>query len=70
MGISKHPKCPERFPLGCALCRSEKLSVLVKESNSAGFNLEKRDDMMAKHGGINNLEERDKFIRGRRQTIE
>lgn len=27
--ISTHPKAPEKFPLGCSICRSEKLSMIV-----------------------------------------
>ena len=45
LGISSHPKAPTKFPLGCSLCRSEKMEVLVKESGQAGFNIEKRNDM-------------------------
>jgi hypothetical protein len=39
--------------MGCSLCRSEKLEILVKETPSAGFNVERRDDLMKKHGHIN-----------------
>ena len=46
LGISSHPKATTRFPLGCSLCRSEKLEVLVKESGNGGFNVEQRDDMV------------------------
>lgn len=65
LDISTHPKAPTKFPLGCSLCRSEKLEVIVKESNAGGFNLEKRDDLMAKHGHINaRVDERMPVIRG------
>jgi len=55
--ISEHPRAPAKYPMGCSLCRSEKLSVLVREADVAGFNVEKRNDLMAKHGHINNREE-------------
>jgi hypothetical protein len=48
--------------MGCALCRSEKLEVLVREADVAGFNVENRQDMMAKHGGINNQQELGRHI--------
>ena len=62
LGISSHPAAPEKYPLGCALCRSSKLEFIVKETQAAGFNLEKRDDMMAKHGGINNEHEQNAYL--------
>lgn len=54
LGISYHPKAPTKYALGCSLCRSEKLEIIVKEAGSAGFNVEKRNDMMNKHGNVNN----------------
>jgi len=51
--ISHHPKAPARYPMGCSLCRSQKLEMLVKEAPSAGFNVEQRNDLMKKHGHIN-----------------
>ena len=48
LGLAKHPKADmERnkssFPLGCSLCRSEKLGVIAdKEDASTGVSLEKR----------------------------
>lgn len=45
LGISRHPQATQKYPLGCSLCRSEKMEVLVRESGSGGFNVEKRDDM-------------------------
>ena len=39
-----------KYALGCGLCRSEKLSVIVRPSKSAGVNLETRDEMKSKHG--------------------
>ena len=51
--------------MGCSLCRSEKLAFLVKETDSSGFNLEKRDDLMKKHGHINvPVHERMNLVRG------
>lgn len=65
LGISSHPKGPTKFPLGCALCRSEKMEVLVKESGEGGFNIEKRDDMKSKFGHINvNVHERMNVVKG------
>ena len=55
LGIYQHPKADldvkkSKFPLGCSLCRSEKLSVIVRPSPSAGINIETREDMKQKHG--------------------
>ena len=65
--ISKHPKGPAKFALGCSLCRSEKMEQIVREPlGGGGFNVEKRTDLMHKHGHINvNLDERMNVIRGR-----
>ena len=57
LGISSHPACPTKFPLGCSLCRSEKMEILVKDTGKGGFNVEQRNDMMSKHGAINNQAE-------------
>lgn len=54
LGISNHPAAPAKFPLGCSLCRSEKMEILVRDTGKGGFNVEQRDDLMAKHGKINN----------------
>lgn len=68
LGIIKHPKAPTKFPLGCSLCRSEKMEILVKDSGKGGFNVENRGDMMAKHGHINvNVGERMDIVRGQPQ---
>lgn len=61
--ISSHPRAPTKYALGCALCRSEKLEVLVREADVAGFNVEKREDLMKKHGGINNHGELNNYVR-------
>ena len=53
LGISSHPVAPTKYPLGCSLCRSEKMEFLVKDTGKGGFNVEQRNDMMAKHGAIN-----------------
>ena len=55
LGIYEHPKADldvkkSKFPLGCGLCRSEKLSVIVRPTKSSGFNSETRADMKSKHG--------------------
>lgn len=56
LGIFKHPKADldvrkSKYPLGCSLCRSEKLSVIVRPSiSNGGVNLETRDHMKNKHG--------------------
>ena len=67
--ISKHPKGPGKFALGCSLCRSEKLEEIVREPlGGGGFNIEKRNDLLHKHGHIDvNLDERMNVIRGRQQ---
>jgi len=57
LGISNHPAAPAKFALGCSLCRSEKMEILVRDTGKGGFNVEQRDDLMAKHGKINNQTE-------------
>ena len=64
LGVSNHPIATNKYALGCSLCRSEKLEVLVKETGSAGFNVETRGDMIAAHGGTNNLAELNRFTKG------
>lgn len=58
LGVPKHPlggRDPNksRFPLGCSLCRSEKLARIA-ENNSAGLGiaLERRGSMLHKYGGF------------------
>lgn len=41
-----------KYPLGCSLCRSEKLSVIVRPAKTGGVNLETREDMKKKHGNF------------------
>ena len=55
LGIHCHPKADNdvnksKFPLGCSLCRSEKLSVIVRPTIHAGINLETIEEMNNKHG--------------------
>ena len=55
LGIWQHPKADQdvkksKYALGCGLCRSEKLSVIVRPSKNAGVNLEMREEMKSKHG--------------------
>ena len=65
LGISSHPKATTKYPLGCSLCRSEKMEVLVKESGNGGFNVEQREDMKNQFGHINvNVNERMNVVRG------
>jgi len=65
LGITSHPAGPQKYALGCSLCRSEKLEVLVKESGNAGFNLENRDNMIQQFGHIDvNLGERMNIVKG------
>ena len=65
LGVSSHPKAPTKFPLGCSLCRSEKMEVLVKESGSGGFNIEQRGDMKKQFGHIDvNVNERMNVVKG------
>ena len=46
LGLKKHPKADgdrnkSSFPLGCSLCRSEKLALIAQNKNAtAGINLE------------------------------
>ena len=54
LGLAEHPRCgtdanKSRYPLGCSLCRSEKLALISNnEKASAGVNIEKRGDMVAR----------------------
>ena len=65
LGISRHPKAPTKYPLGCSLCRSMKMEVIVKESGTGGFNNEKRADMKQQFGHINvNVNERMHVVKG------
>ena len=41
LGLSKHPKGPAKFALGCAICRSTKMEHIEQSSNDA-FNVERR----------------------------
>ena len=58
LGIWSHPKADlnvniSKYPLGCSLCRSEKLSVIVRPATkNAGVNIETRPEMLNKHGGF------------------
>lgn len=50
IGLKKHPKADrdrnKSFPLGCSLCRSEKLEKIHEnEKATCGVNLEQRQDM-------------------------
>ena len=56
LGLPKHPKASKdssksRFPLGCALCRSEKLELLSKNDKD-GMNMERRNSMIQRFGGV------------------
>jgi len=53
LGISNHPAAPAKFSLGCSLCRSEKMEILVRDTGKGGFNVEKRNELIEKHGHIN-----------------
>ena len=58
LGIPSHPKAntdgsKSCFPMGCSLCRSEKLALIANnEKGSAGISLEKRGDMIQRFGGV------------------
>ena len=51
LGLKSHPKADgdrnkSSYPLGCSLCRSEKLALIAQNENAgAGVNLEMREDM-------------------------
>lgn len=69
LGISRHPIGPNKFALGCSLCRSEKLGGMnlanIAHANGGGFNLEKRGDMMEQYGHLNvNLADRMQIVPG------
>lgn len=58
LGLDRHPKADRdakksRFPLGCSLCRSEKLALIANKDNAdGGMNLERRGSMIARFGGV------------------
>ena len=54
LGIPEHPKAGTVFPLGCSLCRSERVAQIQNNNQaSAGVNLEERDDMLQRFGEYN-----------------
>ena len=58
IGVPKHPiagRDPKtaRFPLGCSLCRSEKLNLIASnEEADTGMNVERRGSMLKRYGGV------------------
>ena len=76
LGVWSHPKADpdvkkSKFALGCGLCRSEKLSVIVRPSShhknpTGGINLETREDMKNKHGHFkgHNINYEMKIVKG------
>ena len=56
LGLAKHPKADKKFALGCAICRSTKMEMIEKTTNDS-FNVERRADLLAKHGNPNNEQE-------------
>ena len=49
--IGRHPKADKdakksRFPLGCSLCRSEKMALIDANEKGPAFNLERRGSMI------------------------
>ena len=52
LGVPSHPKADRdakkaRYPLGCRLCRSEKIALVAENTKaSAGLNLERRGSML------------------------
>ena len=58
LGVPNHPKADRnankaRFPLGCSLCRSEKITLIKNNENAdVGVNVEKRGDMLQRFGGV------------------
>ena len=76
LGVWSHPKADpdvkkSKFALGCGLCRSEKLSVIVRPSThhknpTGGINLETREDMKNKHGHFkgHNINYEMKIVKG------
>ena len=56
LGLSKHPESPAKFALGCAICRSTKMEH-IEQSNNDAFNVERRQDLLNKHGNPNNEQE-------------
>ena len=58
LGLKWHPKAgtgkkESNYPLGCSLCRSEKLALIAQNDNAnTGVNLEKREDMRKRYGHV------------------
>ena len=58
LGVPRHPKANRdakkaRFPLGCSLCRSEKIALIkTNENANAGMNVERRGSMLQRFGGV------------------
>ena len=58
LGLPSHPRADRdynksRYPLGCSLCRSEKIALVAENANAgAGLNLERRGSMLMRFGGV------------------
>ena len=58
LGIPKHPKARKEgkeavFPLGCSLCRSERLERIAdNDKSTSGIKLERRDSMNKRFGHV------------------
>ena len=58
LGVPSHPVASKdarksRYPLGCSLCRSEKLGMIANNDKaSAGVNVERRGSMIQRFGGV------------------
>ena len=58
LGVPKHPKASgdskmSVYPLGCSLCRSEKLAMIAdNDMATAGVNIEQRTDMIKRFGHV------------------
>ena len=58
LNIPSHPEASDetaksKYPLGCSLCRSEKVAQMAdNKTASAGVNLERRGSMIKRFGGV------------------
>ena len=59
LGLPGHPVASKdakisRFPLGCSICRSEKLALIANNENATtGVAVERRGSMVKRFGGVN-----------------
>ena len=51
--VASHDRAKAKFPLGCSICRSEKLALIADNENAGtGANLEQREEMQRRFGHV------------------